>query len=211
MDKKISDLIPDARNANKGTMRGRGMLEHSLRQYGAGRSVLIDREGRVIAGNKTLEVAGEIGLEDVVVVQTDGTKIVAVQRMDLDLAKDPRARELAFADNRVGEVDLDWDADELLASIGEGLSLEGLFFDWELEQLKDDTKGSPEDEWNGMPEFDQKDLKPVKTIYVHFSDLKDIQTFSELLNQPMTEKTKFVWFPVREKENLKDYVMHDES
>ncbi len=37
-DAKLSELTPDAHNANKGTERGRYMLDHSLRQYGAGRA-----------------------------------------------------------------------------------------------------------------------------------------------------------------------------
>ena len=57
---KISDLIPDAANANKGTQRGLKALDTSLRQYGAGRSILIDRDGRIIAGNKTAERAADI-------------------------------------------------------------------------------------------------------------------------------------------------------
>ena len=44
----------DSRNANKGTERGLALLDKSLRQYGAGRSILVDKNGRVIAGNKTL-------------------------------------------------------------------------------------------------------------------------------------------------------------
>jgi hypothetical protein len=66
-----------------------------------------------VAGNKTFENAGAIGIEDVIVVQTDGTKLVAVQRMDLDLEKDKRAKELAIADNRAGQVSLNWDTDVL--------------------------------------------------------------------------------------------------
>ena len=50
---KISDLTPDPQNANKGTERGRGMIEDSLRRLGAGRSILVDKHNRVIAGNKT--------------------------------------------------------------------------------------------------------------------------------------------------------------
>lgn len=113
----ISDFIPDASNANRGTERGRALLEQSLRQYGAGRSILVDKAGRVIAGNKTLETAAEIGLDDVIVVQTDGKQIVAVQRMDLDLANDEAARMLAYADNRTSEVDLSFDPKQLLADI----------------------------------------------------------------------------------------------
>jgi len=82
---KISDLIPDSGNANKGTERGAAQLEVSLRKYGAGRSILIDRNGRIIAGNKTVENAAAIGLDDVIVVETTGDKLVAVKRIDLDL------------------------------------------------------------------------------------------------------------------------------
>ncbi|MCA9368324.1 hypothetical protein KC887_08805, partial [Candidatus Kaiserbacteria bacterium] len=106
---KASELTPDSHNANRGTERGRYALEASLRQYGAGRSILVDKHGRIIAGNKTLETATDVGLDDVIVVQTDGKQIVAVQRMDLDLAQDDTARMLAYADNRVGQLDLDFD------------------------------------------------------------------------------------------------------
>jgi hypothetical protein len=70
------------------------MIENSLRNVGAGRSIVLDKHGKIIAGNKTVENAGAIGLEDVIVVQTDGTKLVAVQRMDLDLAKGERGKRI---------------------------------------------------------------------------------------------------------------------
>ena len=61
----IKDLQFDNHNANKGTARGRGMLEKSLQKYGAGRSILIDKNNKIIAGNKTIEIAGEIGLDNI--------------------------------------------------------------------------------------------------------------------------------------------------
>jgi hypothetical protein len=70
------------------------MIENSLRNFGAGRSIVLDKHGNIIAGNKTVENAGAIGLEDVIVVQTDGTKLIAVQRMDLDLAKGERGKRI---------------------------------------------------------------------------------------------------------------------
>jgi hypothetical protein len=100
---KLKDLLPDQHNANKGTERGLQMVENSLRQFGAGRSILIDKNGRIIAGNKTAENAGAVGIEGVIFLQTDGTKLVAVQRTDLDLEKDKRA----------GQVSLNWDTDVL--------------------------------------------------------------------------------------------------
>jgi len=137
-------LTPDPRNANRGTERGAWQLEESLRQYGAGRSILVDRNGVVIAGNKTLEQAVSLGL-DVEVVHTDGTKIVAVCRDDLDLETDPRARELAIADNRVGQLDLDWDPDELRLLMDDGVDLTKWWRDDEIEaMLGEDVEKSNE-------------------------------------------------------------------
>ena len=130
----IADLTPDERNANRGTQRGLAMLEDSLRRHGAGRSILVDKHGRVIAGNKTLESAASIGLEDVVIVKTDGHKLVAVQRTDIDLDT-PEGRRLAVADNRTSEVGLDWNVDALSDLLSDGLDTEGLFSEEELAEV----------------------------------------------------------------------------
>jgi len=137
--KALSDLQPDALNANTGTERGLGMLEHSLRRYGAGRSILADRNAKVIAGNKTLDRAIELGLE-IQVVKTRGNVLVVVQREDLDL-DDPEnadARELAIADNRVTEVDLTWSPDALKALQAKDTDLTAFFMEDELADIMGD-------------------------------------------------------------------------
>ena len=68
--RQLADLSADSRNANQGTPRGRRLLRESLEAYGAGRSVLADREGRLIAGNKTVEAAKRLQLP-IQVVETD--------------------------------------------------------------------------------------------------------------------------------------------
>jgi len=133
--KGIEDLQHDIRNANKGTQRGRGMVEASLREVGAGRSILADREGRIIAGNKTLEAAADIGL-GIRVVETDGSELVVVQRKDLDLSDDTGpARKLAYFDNQTSSVGLAWDAEVLLADLQSGVDLAAMFKEDELEAL----------------------------------------------------------------------------
>ena len=105
---KIDNLIPDDKNYNLGTQYGQHLIEESLRKFGAGRSVLIDKNNRIIAGNKTIENAAAIGLEDVIVVETTGDKVVAVKRTDIDLDT-KEGREMALADNATGMVNLRWD------------------------------------------------------------------------------------------------------
>ncbi len=131
---KLSELTPDPRNANRGTERGRGMLERSLQELGAGRSILVDKNNIAIAGNKSLEVAIESGFEDAIVVETDGTRLVVVKRMDLDLSKDDKAKKLAIADNRVGEISLEWDTD-VLTELTQEIDLSGLFTENDLSAL----------------------------------------------------------------------------
>jgi len=131
--RSIKDLTPDPRNLNRGTQRGRGMLEQSLRKYGAGRSILTDKNGVVIAGNKVSEVAGEIDLP-VREIQTRGRELIVVRRMDLDLEKDKAAKELAVADNRVAQIDLDWNPD-LLKELSAEIDLGQFWMESELELL----------------------------------------------------------------------------
>lgn len=157
---KLSDLRPDAQNANKGTERGRYALEASLRKFGAGRSILLDKHGHIVAGNKTAEVAGELGMDDVIIVPTDGTKLVAVQRTDLDIDS-PEGRGLAYADNRVGELDLSFDGAQIALDVADGLDLSAFWRKDELDTLMADSvvpDFAPVDV-SEQPRLDQK--KPV--------------------------------------------------
>ena len=130
----LEDLTPDPRNANRGTQRGATLLETSLRKYGAGRSILADRDGVVIAGNKTLEQAAALGL-DIQTVHSDGTKLVVVVRDDLTM-NDTAAKELGIADNRVSEVSLEWEP-AVLEELGGEIDLSAFFFDEELQTILD--------------------------------------------------------------------------
>jgi hypothetical protein len=132
--RQLTDLETDPLNANIGTARGRRLLHDSLAQYGAGRSVLVDRRGRIIAGNKTVGQASTLALP-LEVVQSDGSALVVVQRTDLDLEHDSQARQLALADNRIAELDLVWDPELLKQHVAAGIDLSDLWFDHELEQL----------------------------------------------------------------------------
>lgn len=111
---KLADLIPDDKNFNKGTQFGQHLIEKSLRENGAGRSILLDKNNRIIAGNKTTENAAAIDMNDVIIVETDGTKLVAVKRTDIDLDSE-RGRKMALADNATSAENLEWDEEQLKA------------------------------------------------------------------------------------------------
>jgi hypothetical protein len=115
---KISDLIADDKNFNKGSEFGNSLIEKSFRKFGAGRSILIDKNNRIIAGNKSVENAMAIGMEDVQIVESDGTKIIAVKRTDIDLDSE-QGREMALADNASAKANIVFDAELVEAELGE--------------------------------------------------------------------------------------------
>ena len=57
-------------------------------------------------------------------------------------------------------------------------------------------------EWQNMPEFIQKDLMPCRQIIVSFRHSQDVELFSELIEQNITDLTKSVWYPKAEKNTL---------
>jgi len=163
--KRIEDLAPDPANANKGTERGLRVLDDSLRKYGAGRSILADKNGVVIAGNKTLARAADIGLP-VRVVETNGKELVVVQRTDLDIDGDPKARELAYADNRSSEVSLDWDLEQIKTDLEAGIDLKGFWREDELGEMLAELQGE-----NLPPVEDEGPGEPPETPVVKRGDL----------------------------------------
>lgn len=127
----IRDIIPDDNNFNAGTEKGREMIEKSFRELGAGRSILLDKNNRIIAGNKSQQAAIATGITKVRIVDTDGDEIVAVRRRDVDLDS-KLGRELAFADNATQQVSLAWDEAELQQAAQDyGLDIADFGFDIE--------------------------------------------------------------------------------
>ena len=168
---KISELKFDDQNANLGTARGRGMIEDSLQKYGAGRSILLDKNNKIICGNKTAEVAGGIGLENVRIIETTGDEIIAVKRTDLDLDKGGAARELAIADNRTAEVGIEWDPKNVKKT-----NWQSFFSAEEMDEIDgDETERLVEQE---------KNLEPYKKVHILISvDVDKLENVGDLIDQ----------------------------
>lgn len=108
----IEELIQDDHNFNKGTEAGQKLMEKSFKELGAGRSILVDRDGRIISGNKSQRAAMAAGIQKVRVIETTGDELIAVKRTDLSLDS-KEGREMAYADNLTTQVNLAWDEIEL--------------------------------------------------------------------------------------------------
>ena len=164
--KTLADLTPDGENFNRHTEFGTKLLEDSLRKFGAGRSILVDKDGNIIAGNSTAETAAAIGMDDVVVVQTDGTKLVVVQRTDLALDS-KEGRELALADNMTALKGIDIDLEKVKEHLGEDLAKA---WGMELRQIHIPNTG----------EIDLSDTSDTVTMKLDFTIEENAFVVSEL-------------------------------
>ena len=99
----IDDLIQDNHNFNAGTAEGARLIERSFKDYGAGRSVLIDRNNRLVGGNKAQKGFKGAGFRKVVIVDSDADTLVAVRRKDVDLDS-KEGRDMALLDNLTTQI-----------------------------------------------------------------------------------------------------------
>lgn len=158
----IKDLKFDDKNFNKHTEFGMSLLEKSLRENGAGRSILLDKDNNIIAGNGIVEAAGQIGLEKVKIVEAKGDEIIAVKRTDISL-NSHKGREMALADNATAAVDLDWD-DEAIKS----------------EFTEEETKGWGVDlDWKDVEEITEDEAPEVNDIEPADSELGKVYKLGE--------------------------------
>lgn len=58
--------------------------------------------------------------------------------------------------------------------------------------------------WKGMPEFVQEDARPIKQVLVNFATPEDILKFSKLVGQPITDRTRSIWYPKVEEDGALD-------
>lgn len=183
----VEDLEFDDKNPNKGTDRGRDTVRNSIVENGFGRSILIDKNGRIIAGNKSTEAAIKSGLKTVKVIKTKGDEIIAVQRVDVDLDS-PEGRRLAVGDNRAAELGIEWDPEVISSLTGEGVDLSSYFTDVELQNLcKSLEEEMPDDGDTGLDLGDEEVPQGVKQFNLFISE-EVYQQFCDKVDLEMEKK-----------------------
>lgn len=149
----IEELKFDDKNFNKHTEYGMSLLEKSLREFGAGRSVLVDKDNNIIAGNGIVESAINAGITKTKVVETTGDELVVVKRTDVELDS-KKGRRMAFADNATSSADLEWDKDNIKSELSpEEVGEWGADISWdEVPEVEEDIP----------PEIDEEKVDSVE-------------------------------------------------
>jgi DNA transposition AAA+ family ATPase len=136
----IKDLKSDHKNARRRTDRSAELIKESLQRYGAARSIVIDEDNRILAGNGTIEGAKEAGIDRIRVIETDGDEVIAVRRTGLT---EEQKVGLALADNRASDLS-EWDQEMLNR----------------LSQQHDISAFFSQDDLNGILEVEAEQLPP---------------------------------------------------
>ncbi|MDR1594636.1 MAG: hypothetical protein LBS43_09185 [Prevotellaceae bacterium] len=173
------------------------LIGKSLTDCGAGRSILIDSEGCIIAGNGVYRKAQDMGLP-VRVIESDGTELIAIKRTDL-ATEDNRRKALALADNYTSDTSV-FDIDLVI----ENFSTEELDA-WEF-SISNINLNDPNAEFDNFGEFEykNKDMSAWKQIIVSFEDENAFKLFCDLTGLKITDKTRSTWFPQKENEKMED-------
>ena len=216
----IDKLIPYVKNVRLHSDEQVKQIAASIAEFGATNPVLVWKNNEIIAGHGRV-MAMKLLLERDP-VKWAHLREVDVRRCD-DLTDEQR-RALVLADNKLA-LNASWDADLLKGEIEAlenfdlsviGFSNEELetLFIFEGDQIDpqpivskqqiqtprnpipvpDSTKVANE-HWVGMPEFNQQDKMPYKTLYVHFKNEEAVQQFATLISQNITDRTRFIWYP----------------
>ena len=135
----INNLKSDHKNARRRTDRSSELIKESLQRYGAARSIVIDEDNRILAGNGTIEGAKAAGIKNVRIIETEGDEIIAVRRSGL--SEDQKVG-LALADNRTADLS-EWDQ-EMLHRLSEEHDIEPWFNPEDLDELLNITELDPE-------------------------------------------------------------------
>ena len=186
----IEDLTFDDKNFNKHTEFGMSLLEKSLRNNGAGRSILIDKNNRIIGGNGVVEVAGQIGLDKVRIVESDGSEIIAVKRTDIDLDS-KQGREMALADNATAAADLQWDEEQIQFAEEEfGMVAE----EWGVHLgFEEEIKSDPRDNTKGFVKvtlmFTDNEADELDALCAGIDETKEVAILEALRNYGKKDNT----------------------
>ena len=134
----IADFKQDHKNARRRTEQSKQLIAHSIGRFGAARSIVVDEDNRILAGNGTIDGAKTSGIQRVRVIEADGDEVIAVRRRGL--SEDDKVG-LALADNRTSDLS-EWDV-EMLQQLAEDHDLTPWFEENDLAELRNETTLDP--------------------------------------------------------------------
>lgn len=190
---KVSNLKIRPNNPRRISPAALEKLKESIQrdpEYMVLRPIITDEDMVCLGGNQRLLAIQELGMEEI-----PNNWVVKASNLS-----EEKKKRFILVDNSPEGMSGDWD----YVILNEDYSDMPLI-DWGI--IPDLEKIDPIKEWEGMPEFDNDNIKVFKTLKVHFNNKNDMIEFSKLLNQDITENTKYIYYPeqIKEKQQDKEY------
>lgn len=206
----LSKIKPYKRNPRRNDKAVQAVAE-SIKQFGWQQPLVVDKDNVLIVGHTRLKAAKKLGLKTAPVLVAANLSEEQVKKYRI---LDNKTNELSEWDfellkSEIDEFDLDFSEFDIDfnfnfdAEIGgeneaadpvKNLPEEYLGEEYENESA-DGADKAPEEEWGELPGFKNDAQMGVKRLVVHFSTWDDVAEFAQLVNQPITENTSFIWFP----------------
>lgn len=189
------------RNPRLGSVKD---IADSLRAHGQYKPVVVNkgthtgRPNEVLAGNHTVKAFRDLIAQD---AEDPRWHLIHAYVIDVD---DDEAARIVLVDNRTSELG-QFDLGALTDLLSGLPDLDGTAYtDIDLDNLRAalEPPVDPYKEWEGMPHYDQEDNTPDRSITVHFRDRQNVQTFAELINIPISDKARSIYFPREERQDL---------
>jgi DNA modification methylase len=180
--RKISDLIPDPRNARTHDDKNLKAIAGSLEKFGQRKPIVVTTDGVVLAGNGTVAAARTLGwsLIDVVVAPADWDEATA--------------KAFALADNRSAEL-AEWDSGALTSQLLEldanGWDITALGFNIpEKEDVALNDAGPVSFEDDYVPTAKPGDVYQLGNHRLICGDSLSVDTYAKLLGEEIVD---LVW------------------
>jgi hypothetical protein len=201
----LSSLVPWEHNPRTMTKAEAKRLVKSRNKLGQFQTIAIGPDGQVYDGHQRLSAWLTVyGKDSAIDARQSDRPLTDEERRELTInANEPAG---AWGDEfwtwpELGEWGFDTERLARLNSDAANLRV----------MLQSDEPIDPMAEWVGMPEFEQEDQLGAQTIKIHFQSLDDRDLFSKVIDQPVTDKTKYIWYPELEKKSAISEPFTDES
>ena len=186
---KTDTLKPNPRNPNTHPPQQLVLLAKIIKSQGWRAPITVStRSGFIVRGHGRLLAAQQLEVKEVPV---DFQDYGSDAEEWADLIADNKIAEFADTNTEMlRDLLVEFDSIEF------DVNLVG-FSDVELMTLLNEGEGATdaEEEWKGMPEFVQEDAGSFRDLIVHFADQEALDKFLEITGIPITDKTKYVWYP----------------
>lgn len=177
---RVAELKEYEGNPREFTEKGLEELKKSIEKFGLAEPLCCNPDLTIIGGHARKKTLIELNIKEVnIFIPERKLSPSEIKELNVRLNK-----------NEAGT----WDFDLLIKNFDipelKDIGFTNVELGLEIEAI------NVKDEWKDMPEYGNLMSKEsFRSIIVHFKNKNDVDQFTKLINQQISDKTKFIWFP----------------